>query len=62
VVAVASLYGPAPTRRVGGDLGADPLKSCRGLRILELDVAPCIVVLVVVIAFTMFLNFEHFII
>jgi hypothetical protein len=46
----------------GGDLGASHLKSYRGLHILGLEVGPCIIVLVVVIASAMFSNFEHFII
>jgi hypothetical protein len=54
VVAAVSLYGSHLARGLEGDLGAGPLKSWRGLRILGLDVGPCIVVLVIVIASAMF--------
>jgi hypothetical protein len=48
------------TRSYGGDLGADPLKSCQGFHILGLDAGPCIIALVVVTTSAIFLNFKHF--
>jgi hypothetical protein len=45
------------------DLGADPLKGRRGLRIIGIDVGPHIIKLVVFcITSAIFSNFEHFII